>query len=428
MLMLLAFVQAPRSTREGGAMVEDAAVDLSMESFETLAEYRLLEGWTPRFQGAQDPDQSQAWPFGGGFETPWEPASAYLSDQGLALNGPRGVSEVVLWRGLEWRHYRFDAPLASARLDPARRNRLLVTLMRAPGRFETRLLEIPEGRVLWAADSGPWSRFSWDGQAVLLGLRQPVPAGSRSPSDTMLLASLPVEGDIPPATLAAWDEKGMPPPPRGWPVKQEQLWDDGKDLPGARLLVPWQTGARMWFPRKDRLWACSGSVWALWNLAGGVWHRQATGPGVLYAQPPLQMGLLVQDKKDGSWARKTAPLDQASWEPVPADAEPWPRYDPAWSWWSKDMAATAWDLRWGKDPQLPKERQREALLRAKRPEWITASGLRASVRGWLPDGPEVAVRESWACAWVWVGDRALLERLQPTSRLTSVRKALKLPS
>jgi len=425
MLMLLAFVQAPRSTREGGAMVEDAAVDLSMESFETLAEYRLLEGWTPRFQGAQDPDQNQPWPFGGGFETPWEPASAYLSDQGLALNGPRGTSEVVLWRGLEWRHYRFDAPLASARLDPARHNRLLVTLMRAPGRFETRLLEIPEGRVLWATDSGPWSRFSWDGQAVLLGLRPPAQA-ARSSSEALLLAALPVEGDIPPATLAAWDEKGLPGPPKGWPVRQEQLWDDGKDLPGARVLVPWQAGARLWFPRKDRLWACSGSVWALWDLAGGVWRRQATGPGVLYAQPPLQMGLLVQEKKDGSWIRKTGPLDQATWEPVPADTEPWPRYDPAWAWWSRDLATTAWDVRWGKGA-LPRERQREALLRAKRPEWITASGLRASVRGWLPEGPEVAVREASECAWVWVGDRALLERLQPSGRLASVRKALKLP-
>jgi len=131
-------------------MVADAPVELSMESFETLAEYRLQDGWTPRFQGAQDPDQDEAWPFGGGFGTPWEPASAYLADQGLALNGPKGHSEVALWRGLEWRHYRFDAPLASARLDPVKHNRLLVTLMRAPGRFETRLLEIPEGRVLWA--------------------------------------------------------------------------------------------------------------------------------------------------------------------------------------------------------------------------------------------------------------------------------------
>ena len=71
MLVLLAFVQAPRSTREGGAMVADTTLELTMESFETLAEYRLLDGWTPRFQGALDPDQDKPWPPGGGFGTPW---------------------------------------------------------------------------------------------------------------------------------------------------------------------------------------------------------------------------------------------------------------------------------------------------------------------------------------------------------------------
>ncbi len=419
MLVLLAFVQAPRSTREGGAMVSDTAIELSMESFETLAEYRLQEGWTPRFQGAQDPDQDKAWPFGGGFGTPWEPASAYLADQGLALNGPKGHSEVVLWRGLEWRHYRFDAPIASARLDPVKGNRLLVTLMLAPKRFETRLLEIPEGRVLWSTDSGPWSRFSWDGQAVLLGLRPP------GPETGLLLTALPVEAEIPPATLAPWDEKGLPPPPRAWPTRQEHLWDDGKDLPGARLMVPWQPGARIWFPQRDHLWVAAGNAWTLWTRAGGLWKREAAGPGLLYAHPPLRMALV--DKKDGSVARKTGPLDQAKWAPVPAETEAWPTYDPAWAWWSGEFAASAWDVRWGKDPTLPKERQREALLRAKRPEWITASGLRASVRGWLPGGPEVAMREASGVAWVWVGDRALLERLQPTGRLKSVQKALKLP-
>jgi hypothetical protein len=421
MLVLLAFVQAPRSTREGGAMVADTTLELTMESFETLAEYRLLDGWTPRFQGALDPDQDKPWPPGGGFGTPWEPASAYLADQGLALNGPRGHSEVVLWRGLEWRHYRFDAPIASARLDPAKGNRLLVTLMLSPQRFETRLLEIPEGRVLWATDSGPWSRFSWDGQAVLLGLRPP------GPESALLLTALPVEGEVPPATLAPWEEKGLPPPPKNWPTRQEHLWDDGKDLPGARLLVPWQPGARMWFPLRDRLWVSSGNLWTLWARSKGLWKREATGPGALYAQPPLRMALLGPDKKEGAPARRTGPLDQARWQPVPADTEPWPPYDPAWSWWAADQAASAWDARWGKPSPLPRERQREALLKADRPEWITASGLRASVRGWLPDGPEVALREASAAAWVWVGDRALLQRLQPTGRLPFLQKALKLP-
>jgi hypothetical protein len=420
MLVLLAFVQAPRSTREGGATVTDGTVELSMESFETLAEYRLQDGWAPRFQGALDPDQDKPWPYGGGFGTPWEPASAYLADQGLALNGPDWHSEVVIWRGLEWRHYRFDAPIASARLDPQKGNLLLVTLRMDARRFETRLMEIPEGRVLWSTDSGPWSRFSWDGQAVLLGLRPP------GADTSLLLTALPVDAEFAPPTLAPWDEKGLPGPPKGLPTRPEQLWDDGKDLPGARLAVPWQRGARLWFPSRDRLWVCSGNQWTLWARSAGVWRRDAAGPGVLYAQPPLRMALLVSEKKDGSVTRKVGPLDQARWEPVPAETRPWPDYDPAWAWWSPELADTAWDLRWGKDAALPRERQREALLRANRPDWITASGLRASVRGWLPNGPEVAVREASAVAWVWVGDRAILERLQPTGRLKSVRKALKL--
>ena len=420
MLVLLAFVQAPRSTREGGAMVADMPVELSMASFAPLAEYRLQEGWTPRFLGAQDPDQEKPWPYGGGFGSAWEPASAYLADQGLALNGPNWKSEVVIWRGLEWRHYRFDVPIASARLDPAKGSLLLVTLRLSPRRFETRLLEIPEGRVLWSTDSGPWSRFSWDGKAVLLGLRAP---GSET---GLLLATLPVDDDPGPATLAAWDEKGLPPAPRGVPTRQEQLWDDGKDLPGARLAVPWQRGARLWFPSRDRLWVSAGAQWTLWARDAGGWKREAAGAGDLYAQPPLRMGLEVTDKKDGSVARKVGPLDRAQWEPVPESTDPWPDYDPAWTWWSPELAATAWDQRWGKDAALPRERQREALVRTSRPEWITASGLRASVRGWLPSGPEVAVREAWAVAWVWVGDRAILERLQPTGRLKSVRKALNL--
>ena len=420
MLMLLAFVQAPRSTREGGAMLTDSSISLSMESFETLAEYRLLDGWAPRFQGAQDPDQEKPWPFGGGFEMPWEPASAYLGDQGLALNGPKEHSEVVIWRNLEWRHYRFDAPIASARLDPVKGNRLLVTLMLAPRRFETRLLEIPEGRVLWASDSGPWSRFSWDGKAVLLGLRAPGREGG------LLLTALRVEGDMPPSTLASWDEKGLPPPPRGWITRPESLWDDGKDLPGPRVLVPWPPGSRMWFPRKDRLWVGGGNTWTLWALADGRWRREAAGNGTLHAQPPLRMGLEGIDRKDLG-VRRTSPLDRAQWEPVPADTPPWPPCDPAWTWFAPDLAVTAWDQRWGKDASLPKERQREALLQGNRSEWLTATKLRASVRGWLPDGPEVAVREYAGVAWVWVGDRAILERLLPTRRLLAVRNSLKLP-
>ena len=421
MLMLLAVVQAPRSTRQGGVMTQDATVAQSLDSFEILAEFRLLDGWTPRFQGAQDPDQDQAWPFGGGFETPWEPASAYLSDQGLALNGPGGKSEVVIWRGLEWRHYRFDAPIASARLDPRKGKWLLVTLMLAAERFETRLLEIPEGRVLWSMDSGPWSRFSWDGRAVLLGLVPP------APDHALLLTTLPVDGPMATPTLAPWDEKELPSPPRAWPTRAEQLWDDGQDLSGARLMVPWQPGARVWFPRQDRIWITSGGLWTLWELRDGLWRRAQAGPGTLAAQPPLAMGLTVPGKKGEDAVRKVAPLDQAEWE-ILTEAPAWPAYDPAWAWWSRTLAATAWDQRWGQGPpSLPVERQRRSLLRAFRGDWLAAVELRASVKGWLKSGPEVALRETAEVAWIWVGDRVLLARLQPTERVRSVKKVLHVP-
>ncbi|BDU78315.1 hypothetical protein [Mesoterricola sediminis] len=420
MLMLLAIVQAPRSTREGGAVVESAAVEQSLQTFETLAEYRLLDGWAPRFQGAVDPDQEQPWPYGGGFGSPWEPASAYLTDQGLALNGPGGRSEIILWKGLEWRHYRFDAPIASARLDPLRGSRLLVTLSAGPGRFETRLMEVPEGRVLWATDSGPWSRFSWDGKAVLIGLKPPQGEAG------LLLATLPLEPELPPATLAPWDEKGLPPAPRGWPVRQDHLWDDGKDLPGARVMVPWQAGGRLWFPQQDRLWVSAGGQWTLWVLESGVWKRSAAGAGTLQALPPRRMGLLGPERKGEPAPRSVTPADRAEWEKVDPSLAAWPANDPAWLWFGDGAAATAWDQRWGGEtPDLPRERQREALLKAFRPEWRTALGLRASVKGWIPEGPEIALREAWEVGWVWVGDRAILVRLQPTARLRTVRSALK---
>jgi hypothetical protein len=420
MLVILAVVQARKPAREGGAFSTETPTALVLESYETLAEFRLQDGWAPRFQGALDPDQPEPWPFTGGFGAPWEPASPYLADQGLALNGPGDRSEVVLWRGLEWRRYRFDAPLCSARLDPAKGNRLLVTLKLGASRFETRLLEVPEGRVLWASDSGPWSRFSWDGHAVLLGLKAPSPEGA------LLLTTLPVDADLPPATLASWDETELPPPPKGWPVKPEQLWADGEDLRGARLLVPWSDDGRMWFPRRDRLWVSGGGSWCLWGLHSGIWVREDAGAGVLDAHPPIAMGRISPGTGDKA-ARFLAPLNAAEWREIPAEDAPWPAFDPCWTWLEERAACSAWDQRWGqgKEP-IPLDRQREALGRAFSAEWRVASGLRASVRGWLPGGPEIAMRETLETGWVWVGDRVCLVRLQPSDRLRKLKALLRL--
>lgn len=419
MLVLLAVVQAPRSKSQGGVAAGDTPVALGMESFETLAEFRLQDGWAPRFQGTQDPDQLDPWPYAGGFEAPWEPASPYLADQGFVMNGPTGRGEILLWRGLEWRHFRFEAPISSARLDPDKGHYLLVTLALGGDRFETHLMEMPEGRVLWVSDSGPWSRFSWDGKAALFGLRAPGTEGA------WLLTVLPLEGEFPAQSLASWDEAGLPAAPKGCITRAEQLWDDGKDLPGFRIYAFLRPGARLWFPRRDRLWLSGGGSWSLWGLEEGSWRRLGAGVGVLSAQPPLRMGRVSLDKEDAP-LRSLSPLAELDWKDLPARAAAWPAYDAAWAWKGEDGATTAWDLRWGKGMEdFPRERQREGLLKAFRSEWHAASSLRASVRGWLPEGPDVAMREASEVAWVWVGDRILLVRLQGSDRLRKIRSLLR---
>ncbi len=418
MLLLFAVVQAPRPVSAGGVAAVESPAIMSLGGFESLAEFRLVDGWAPRFQGTRDPDQAEAWPYEGGFGTPWEPASPYLGDLGLALNGPGGRSEVVLWRGLEWRHYRFDAPLCSARLDPLKANRLLVTLQMGASRFETRLLEVPEGRVLWSSQSGPWSRFSWDGRSALIGFFEPAEARGES---RLLLSALPCDGEPGNATLAAWDEPGLPAAPKGLATKVEALSEDGQDLPGSRVELPWHVGDRLWMPQGDRLWHGGVQGWTAWALEGGRWRRQAAGAGLLNAHPPRRMALVAPAPQEGM-LRWTSPLAKAEWTEVVADALPWPAWDAAWAW-RENGAFDAWDQRWN-ESALPPERQRQTLSESYRSEWRSALGLRASVKGWLPRGPEVALREPLGTAWIWVGDRFLLVRLVEVERVRILRKLL----
>lgn len=416
MLLLVTIVQGLRPASGAGIIADTPVAVLGLDSFPVEASTRLEDGWSPRFQGAQDPDQWEPWPFAGGFGAPWEPASPYLQDQGFAANGPKGRSEVRLWQGLEWRTYRFDSPLVSARMTARRPDRLLVTLASGPGRFETELLSIPEGRVIWSVMAGPWSRFSWDGRAGLVGFLE-------GADQHLLLSVLPVDGEPPEATLAAWDEKGQPPPPKGLPVKAEQLSDDGRDLPGAKVALPWQAGNRLWLPRPDWLWVSGQGGWSAWTLVDRQWHRAASGAGVLEAQPPLRMGLTAPTPGEGM-ARSQGAVDQVAWTSAPISDPPWPATDPAWAW-GEDSALTAWDTRWRPFAEkLPPERQRAALALAFKPDWLSAKAIRRSVVGWLPNGPEVALREAQDRAWVWVGDRVLLVKLPELDRTRRVRKIL----
>lgn len=414
LLLLVAVVQAPRASTAGGVAKPDTPTALTLDSFEVVAELPLEDGWAPRFQGTRDPDQSEPWPFEGGFGAPWEPASPYLGDQGIALNGPNGRSVLALWRGLEWRHYRFDLPMVSARIHPRRANRLLLTLQTGAARYETRLLELPEGRVLWSVDSGPWSRFSWDGGAVLVGLADP-----EHPA-RLLLSALRNDPDRGAASLAAWDEPDLPAAAKVWPVKVDQLWYDGRDQPGASLLVPWSPEGRLWMPAQDRLWTTEGLQWILWGLQDGGWRRLAQGAGALDAHPPRAMAL-VRLAEDGAPERVASDLRGARWEGPAKDEPPWPAYDPAWCWLDEGGAISAWDLRWNA-PALPPETQREALKRRFLGDWRTGQALRASLKGWLPAGPEVALREAQGVAWVWIGQRIVLAKLHENARVRTLRR------
>ncbi|MDP1831674.1 MAG: hypothetical protein Q8K67_06425, partial [Geothrix sp.] len=106
-----------------------------------------------------------------------------------------------------------------------------------------------------------------------------------------------------------------------------------------------------------------------------------------------------------------------------SDALPWPAGDAAWVW-RENGAFDAWDQRWN-ESALPPERQRQALSESYRSEWRAALGLRASVKGWLPRGPEIALREPLGAAWIWVGDRVLLVRLVDVERVGVLRKLLR---
>jgi hypothetical protein len=116
-------------------------------------------------------------------------------------------------------------------------------------------------------------------------------------------------------------------------------------------------------------------------------------------------------------------VEAVAWTPVAAGALPWPAWDPAWAW-RENGAFDAWDQRWN-ESALPPERQRQALIEAYRPEWRAATNLRASVKGWLPGGPEVALREPLGAAWIWVGDRVLLVRLVEAERVRLLKKLLR---
>ena len=63
MLLLFAVVQAPRPVSAGGVTAVESPAIMNLGGYESLAEFRLVDGWAPRFQGTRDPDQPDAWPY-----------------------------------------------------------------------------------------------------------------------------------------------------------------------------------------------------------------------------------------------------------------------------------------------------------------------------------------------------------------------------
>ena len=149
----------------------------------------------------------------------------------------------------------------------------------------------------------------------------------------------------------------------------------------------------------------------------------AVGSGFLNAHPPQRMTLVESVAAENGMIRRTSPLAKVEWTEVVSDALPWPAWDAAWAW-RDNGAFDAWDQRWN-ESALPPERQRQALFESYRPEWRSATGLRVSVKGWLPRGPEIALREPFGVAWIWVGDRVLLVRLVEVERVRILRKLLR---
>jgi hypothetical protein len=237
-----------------------------------------------------------------------------------------------------------------------------------------------------------------------------------------MLSSVSIDGIPPGSTLATWDEPSLLPPPRGWITEATRLWESASEIIGARLVIPWDESTRFWMPAKDCLWTSSKNHWYLWRLEQGAWKRIDGGVGTLTALPPKQIGLHATIR--GIETRKLSSIHESDWRDIPLEPE-WPDVDPAWVWFGEDAAVTAWDLRWGNaPPNLPKERSRDALQTFFKDDWRSSLALRSSLKIWLSNGPEVALREQQNAAWVWCGTKISLVRLPSENRQKRVRELL----
>lgn len=365
------------------------------------AELRLDPEWVPRLYEPTDPLETS----GGsaGFGMPWESAEAFLGDQGFVLNHPSGISHFMLWRDKAWRVYRFQAPIISARLNPQNNNQGLFTFRYGPKRFETRLMDFPNGNIIWAVASGPWSRFSWDGRSVLLGREEK--------KNRLLLASLPTHDDLPAATLAPYDEKEFRPQPLDVAIRPGDLSDEGQGLPGYKIVSVWSPQHRLWFPQQNQLWIADRSYWVLWRLRRGQWRRAQGGEGTLIPILPQAFGLIRGTDRSLTQLRDTdRPIE---FSPVPEGRGLWPT---SMGWFSSSAGGMRPDgMLWGAPMDFKVGEWNSELEKIFRNAWQEDIQLRPSLKTLLPQGPQVRIFYQHQQAWVWVGSRIFLVRLGSSS-------------
>jgi hypothetical protein len=383
---------------------------LQIEHFSVEASLHVEPGWKPVLENRSEPEVTPLGSRSLGF--PWEPASPFASPQGLALNGPGGRSKVYLWRNLEWRAYPYEVPIVSFRFNPHNSKQALVTFQFGPKRYETQLIDYPENRIRWSIPSGPWSRFSWDGRSVLIGFFEK--------SNRLLVTTFSVDEEPSEQSLATYEEPDFQKVPEDVTTRSEALSDDGRDLPGDRVVLIWSKSHQVWFPRRDQLWVSDGFFWTLWHLSSQGWKRTQGGEGRLIPHFPDDFRIEDLQKKITLGfveVRDEAPLSirelDRSWDPLP-------KYSDRWFW--KSMGAISYEgERWGSAQDIPATRWAEELREVYAGETRRVLQLRPELQSDLTQGPRLQLLEAHGKAWVWVGDQIYLINLLDTSTTRAVR-------
>ncbi len=387
---------------------------LKIENLPIEATLTLERGWKPVFQNHAEPEID---PLGSRyFGFPWEPATPLASPNGLALNGPQGRSKIYLWKNLDWRTYTYEVPIVSFRFNPRNAKQALVTFQYGRNLYETQLIDYPENRVRWSTPSGPWSRFSWNGQSVLLGFFEK--------TNRLLVSSRSVDQSSPRSSLASYQEPDFQKVPKDVITLPQNLSETGQDFTGDRLMLIWSKSHQLWFPKGDQMWVSDGFLWTLWRLYPSGWKRTQGGAGRL--TPHFPDYFLIQDTSSKIPLGYVEVADRApltikdinlTLKSLPDDYDRW--------FWKSDGAVSYEGERWGSAKKIPPTLWIDELRKTYASETRRIISLRPELKPYLSQGPAVHVLESHGKAWVWVGDQIHLIKLLDTSTTRAVRAWLR---